>query len=243
MCVDRPRHALPDQVAAIAHRARLGCSFLPAESRSALYQTLAHGARGKATATLRIDVRIIEQANGYWIDSRGVSKLIQSALKRKMTERLMRRSKRGRGVAIHMRDFVIGRDSAACSPKRPRTERRVFDVVVEHRRRRNTVVTNAVQLAASLRTELDYLQARRLMADHGIHLCARKLNVNRPVQHLRYECCDQSMRPDIRLAAKTTTEKMTNDVDLLLRNAENHGDQVPGTKNVLRGFVQRERPI
>ena len=187
MCVDRARHTLPDQVPAIAHRARLRGSLLPAEPRRALYQALAHGARGKGTATLRIDVRIVEQANGYWIDSRGVSKLIQSALKRKMTERLMRCSKRGRGVAIHMRDFVIGRDSAACSPKRPGTERRVLDVVVEHRRRRNTVVANGVQLTISLRTELDCLQARRLMADHGIHLCARKLNVHRPVQHPR---CD-----------------------------------------------------
>src|SRR6266576_2353060 len=207
MCIDRARHTLPDQVPAIAHRARLRGSFLPAEPRRALYQALAHGARGKGTATLRIDVRIVEQANGYWIDSRGVSKLIQSALKRKMTER------------------------------------RVLDVVVEHRRRRNTVVANAVQLTISLRTELDCLQARRLMADHGIHLCARKLNVHRPVQHPRCERRDQSMRPNIRLAAKTTAEKMTNDVDLFLGNAENHGDELPGPENVLRGFVQRKRSI
>src|SRR5438132_720016 len=107
MCVDRARHTLPDQVAAIAHRARLGCPSLPTESRSALYQTLAHGACGKGTATFRIDVRIVDQANRHRIDSSGVRKLIQSALKGKMTERLMRRSKRGRGVAIHTRDFVI----------------------------------------------------------------------------------------------------------------------------------------
>src|ERR1700747_1605673 len=132
MCVDRARHTLPDHVAAVAHRARLGCSILPAEPRSALYQALAHGACGKWTATLRVDVRIVEQANSYRIDSCGVSKLVQCALQRKMTERFMRRSKRRRGVAIDMRDFVIGRDSAICGPKRPGTKRRVLNVVVEH---------------------------------------------------------------------------------------------------------------
>src|SRR5271169_1572824 len=79
------------------------------------------------------------------------------------------------------------------------------------------------------------------MADHGIHLCARELNVDRPVQNLGGECRDQSMRPDIRLAAKTTAQKMTNDVDLLSGNAENHGDEFSRPENVLRGFIQRKR--
>ena len=104
-------------------------------------------------------------------------------------------------------------------------------------------MANAVQLAIALRSEPDHLHTRRLMADHGVHLCARKLNVDRPVQHLGGECGDQSMRPDIRLAAKTTTQKMTNDVDLLSGNAENHRDEFSRPENVLRGFIQRKRPV
>src|SRR5580693_10066204 len=81
------------------------------------------------------------------------------------------------------------------------------------------------------------------MADHGVHLCARELNVDRPVQHLGGECGDQSMRPDIRLAAKTTAQKMTNNVYLLSGNSENHRYEFPRAENVLRGFIQRKRPV
>src|SRR5579872_6871563 len=127
MRVDRGRHALSDQVAALAQRARLGCSFFPSEARSALCQTLPHGARGKRAATFRIDIRIVEQAKGDRVDSRGVCKLIQSTLQRKMTQCLVWRPQCRRSVAIYMNDLVIGRDSARCSPKRAGTERSIFD--------------------------------------------------------------------------------------------------------------------
>ena len=51
------------------------------------------------------------------------------------------------------------------------------------------------------------------------------------------------MRPDVSLATKPAAEKLTDDIDLLLWHTENHGDQLPGSEDVLRGFIQRQRPI
>src|SRR5215468_9488876 len=66
-------------------------------------------------------------------------------------------------------------------------ERRIFDVVVEHRRRRNALMAYACELAASVRAKRDRLNGRGLMADHRIHLRAGELQTHRPVQNLRGE--------------------------------------------------------
>src|SRR6266567_69561 len=104
-------------------------------------------------------------------------------------------------------------------------------------------MADAVQLAISLGAKPDYLHACCLVAGHGVHLCSGELDVNGPVQNFRRECRDECMRPDVSLAAKPAAEKVTDDVDLLLWNTENHGNQLPGSKDVLRSFIQRQRPI
>ena len=55
-------HALPDQVAAVAHGAWLRGPPFPAEPRRSFRQTLAHGARGERAAGVWIDLGVVEQA-------------------------------------------------------------------------------------------------------------------------------------------------------------------------------------
>src|ERR1700746_4024733 len=119
MSVDRTCHALSDQVAAIAHRARIARPFRPSEPRCPLDQTPAHLARGKWTAAFRIDFCVVEQANIDRIDPYGVREFIQGAFKREMPERLVWRSERGGCVPVNVGDFVISRNPSSGSPKRP----------------------------------------------------------------------------------------------------------------------------
>jgi len=62
------RHTLPDQVSAIAHRARFGVLFSQPNRAAPSIKHL-RMARVEKDGHSPIDVRIVEQANGYWIDS------------------------------------------------------------------------------------------------------------------------------------------------------------------------------
>src|SRR5258708_38638035 len=95
-----------------------------------------------------------------------------------MAKGLMRRTQRRRGVAVDMNNLVTRGDAAARTPQGSCHVRRVLDVVVENRGRRNAVMTNAGKLAASVRAESDRLDRSRLMSGHRVHLCPRKLNAN-----------------------------------------------------------------
>src|SRR6266566_10095653 len=67
--------------------------------------------------------------------------------------------------------------------------------------------------------------------------------MNRPVQNLRRCRRDEGMWPDIRLAAKAAAEELTDDVDLLRGNTENHRDEFSGAEDVLRSLVECQRSI
>ena len=116
MRVDRSRHPLADQVAAVAHRARLGRPLVPAETRTAFRQAFAHRARGEWTAAERVGFGVVEQAQRDRIDAGRVGQFIHRALEREMAERLVRRAHRGRRVAVYMHDLVVRRDSRRRPP-------------------------------------------------------------------------------------------------------------------------------
>src|SRR5881397_3846224 len=132
-----------------------------------------------------------------------------------MAERLVGGAHRGRRVTVDVSDLVPRRDPPAGAPQRARAERRVLDVVIEHRRWRNALVTDASQPAILARAQRDRLYRRRLVADHRVHLCAGELQSHRSLQHLRRERRQQGMWPDIGLAAEAAAQEMGHDVDLL----------------------------
>ena len=187
MRVDRTRHPLPDQVAAVPHRAWLGRSLIPAEARRACREARAHGARGEGAAAVRVDLGVVEQPQRDGIDAGRVGELVHGTLEREMPERLVGRAHRGRRIAIHMDDLVVRRDAPAGRPQRARDQRRILDVVIEDRRRRNALVADAGQLAILAGPERDRLNRCRLVADHRIHLRPRELHAHRTVQRLRGE--------------------------------------------------------
>ena len=160
-----------------------------------------------------------------------------------MAERLVGGAHRGRRVTVHVGDLVPRRDPPAGAPQRARAERRVLDVVIEHRRWRNALVTDAGQPAILARAQRDRLYRRRLVADHRVHLCAGELQSHRSLQHLRRERRQQGMWPDIGLAAEAAAQEMGHDVDLLRRYAEHDRHQLLGAEDVLGGFIEGERTV
>src|SRR5207237_7923258 len=118
--IDCTGHTLPDEVPALAHRSRLGSSFMPAETGSTFCEALAHGARRKWPACIGIDVGVVEQAQFDWINSGRVGEFVHRTLKREMSNRFVRRAQGGRSVTFHMNDFVIRPNALARRPQRPR---------------------------------------------------------------------------------------------------------------------------
>ena len=170
--VDRRRHTLSDEVAAVAHRARLRRPLVPAEARRSFCQAFAQSARREGSAAVRIDVGVIAQAQLDRIDAGRVRQLVHGALERKMALRLHGRPQHDGRVAVHVDDLVARGDSAAGTPQMAAGHRGIFDVVVEHRCRVDAVVADAGQLAVTVRAESDCLNGRRLMTHHRVHLCA-----------------------------------------------------------------------
>ena len=104
-------------------------------------------------------------------------------------------------------------------------------------------MANAGQFTVLVGAERNRLDRRRLVADHRIHLRARKLDAHRPVQHSRRERGQQRMRPDISLPAEAAAQKMGHDGDLLDRHAEHDRHQFLGPEDVLGGLIERQRAV
>ena len=63
-------------------------------------------------------------------------------------------------------------------------------------------MANAGELPASVRGQLDRLDRRRLVADHRIHLRARELDADGPVQRPGGDRGQQRVWPHVSLAAE-----------------------------------------
>ena len=213
-------HPLTDQITAVAHGARFRRPPVPAKARRPLRDALAHRARGKGAATVRIGVGVIAQAQLDGIDAGGVRQLIHGALEREMALRLHGRPQHDGCVAVHVDDPVARGDPAAGTPQVAAGQGRVFDVVVEHRRRADAVVADPGQLAVTVAAESDRLNGRRLMAHHRVHLRAGERQADRPVHRLRGERGQQRVRPGPGLTAEPAAEELAHDIDLLLGNTE-----------------------
>ena len=137
-----------------------------------------------------------------------------------MAERLMRRAHRGRSVAVDVHHLVVCLDAARRTPQRARRVRGVFDITVEHRRRRNAFVANPQQLAVLVGAERNRLDRCRLMSHHRIHLGALKLQAHGALQDLGREHSQQRMWPDIGLAAEPAAKEMRHYIDPLRRETE-----------------------
>jgi hypothetical protein len=99
-------------------------------------------------------------------------------------------------------------------------------------------VANAGELPASVRSQLDRLDRRRLVAYHRIHLRARQLDADGPVERPGGDRGQQRVRPDVSLAAEAAAQEMGYDGDLLERNAKHDRNQFLGAEDVLGGLVE-----
>src|SRR5260370_5104986 len=114
-----------------------------------------------------------------------------------------------------MDDLVVRPDAPTRVPQRTGAEGCVLDVVVEYGRGRNTLVTDAGQLAIVIGPDRNRLNACGLGANHRIQLGARKFDAHGSVQELRGEGRHQRIRPDATFAADAATHKITPNLHFL----------------------------
>ena len=96
-------------------------------------------------------------------------------------------------------------------------------------------------VAVTVRAESNCLNGSRLMTHHRVHLCAAKLQADRPVHHFRGERGQQSVRPRPGLAAESAAQELAHDVDFLLGNTEHERNQLPRADDHLGRVVECQR--
>src|SRR5260370_22364381 len=112
-----------------------------------------------------------------------------------------------------MDDLVVRPDAPTRVPQRTGAEGCVLDVVVEYGRGRNTLVTDAGQLAIVIGPDRNRLNACGLVANHRIQLGARKFDAHGSVPQLRGVARPQRLRPDLTFAAGAPPQQLPTHID------------------------------
>ena len=240
MRVNRGGDSLPDPITAGTHRARLRLALFPAEALRAFGEASTQAARRERASAVGIDAGVVEKPQCDGIHADAVSELVHRALDREVSERLVRRAHHRRRVAVRVDDLVIRRDAARRTPQRATRIRRVFDVVVEHRRRRDAFVADRSQSAGFVGGERDRLDRRRLVTDHRVHLRAGQLNAHWTTHRAGGHACHERVRPHVGLASKPAAQEVRYHLDAVARQPEHDRQQLTRAEDVLRRVEQRE---
>ena len=165
---DARRHAPADQIAAVAHRARLGVALVPAERLRALAVAFAQRLAAVRPVLVLIAVRIAPQAKLERVELERDRQLVHRGFERKERGGGARRAHVARGREIELgepvRVFRIGRFVEQAGP----AGLLPMEVLVL-RGHGHRIVRDHVERSAGVRADRDALDHRRPVAQH-VHL-------------------------------------------------------------------------
>ena len=115
----------------------------------------------------------------------------------------------------------------------------IFVVNVEHRRGVHIVVLQRDELAVGRGPEPHALLSARTMADGLEHHLAAHDKLYRLAKLPRRRCRERAVRPRKKFAAETGADKLRDDADVFLRQAEHLCEHRLQIDDALRRLVQR----
>ncbi len=235
---DAGRHAPADQVAAVAHRARLGVALAPAEHLRALLI-----ARPQRLAAERLVLGLV----AIGIAAQAQLDRIELQLDGELVHRRLEREQRGGGArrphVARRRKVELGQPVRVFGIRRlvehARPARLLAVEVLVLRGDGHRVVRDRIERAAGVGAQRDALDHGRPVAQH-VHLLARQHEPHRAPQRARRQRRQHHLELRAQARAEAAAHEGRHDAHLLRLHAEHAAQVLLHVLHALRLVVHRE---